>query len=125
MQVQRDRQFLQRGPELVVAGLVEVVAAEMVVDQRAAEAELADGAVEFLDGGIRVLHRQRGEPAEPGRVLGDDAGEVVVDRATQETPRHFPDAVQRGVQRNDAPLIRDPGSLSLASNQGPASASHH
>jgi hypothetical protein len=50
----------------------------VVVDQRAAEAELADGAAEFLGRCNRVLHRQRGEPAEPVRMLGHDPRQVVV-----------------------------------------------
>jgi hypothetical protein len=78
MQVQRYGQLLQRGPDLLVPRFVEVVACEVVVDQRAAESELADGAAEFFRRGLRVLRGQRGEPAEPVRMSGHDPGQVVV-----------------------------------------------
>jgi hypothetical protein len=56
MQVQRHCQFFQRCPHLVIAGLVQVVTLQVVVDQGPAKAELADAATQFGSRSGRVLH---------------------------------------------------------------------
>ena len=50
------------------------------VHERATETELADAALELLGRRLRVLQRQRGEPREALRVLGDGRRQQVVDR---------------------------------------------
>ena len=78
MQIDRHSQRfggLEHRPEELV---VEVAAVDVTVDQGADEAVVADGALEFGDGGLRVAHRQGGEPEEPAGMLGDRGDDRVV-----------------------------------------------
>src|SRR5690606_33568243 len=63
MQVQGHVEVLQALPEYVVGRVVVVHAVGVAVDQRALEAQLGDGALQFGGGGGRVVHGQRGKRA--------------------------------------------------------------
>jgi hypothetical protein len=78
MEVQRHGQSFRRRPHLVVQRLVQVVALQVVVDQRPAKAELADAPTQFVGGRRRILHQQGREPAEPVRMSGYDLSQVVI-----------------------------------------------
>ena len=51
---------------------------ELRADRRAPEAEFLDRAVELVARGGGILHRQRGEPAQPARVCAHKLGHRVV-----------------------------------------------
>ena len=78
MQVERHRQPVQSRPQPGEPLLVEVTRVGTVVDQRAAESELPDAALQFAHCRVWVLQRERGESAEPGWVRFDRPGQVVV-----------------------------------------------
>jgi hypothetical protein len=71
MEVQRHGQSFRRRPHLVVQRLVQVVALQVVVDQRPAKAELADAPTQFV-GGRRRIQARDGE----GQHLDVDARRV-------------------------------------------------
>ena len=83
MQVEGQAGFFDRRPErpvlrqVVIEWLLAVDLRE-AVDQRAAEAERVDAALEFCDRKIRILHRQRGKSLKPRRALGDLLGEEII-----------------------------------------------
>ena len=62
---------------------VEEFAVRHAVHHGALEAELGDGALEFVGGGLRVGGRQRCEGGEALRIGRADLGEAVVDLAGQ------------------------------------------
>jgi hypothetical protein len=89
VQVQRHPQFLQPGPERVEPRLVQVShrATDLrgllrpAVHQHAVEAELGHRAGDLRDGGVDVLRRDGGEPAEPVQMCSDRLSEDVVGAA--------------------------------------------
>ena len=79
MQVQRHAEALELGPYRPELRLVQVVAPHVVVVQHALEPEFLHRPAQLHHRGLRVLQRQGREAREPGRVLGDRLGQVVVD----------------------------------------------
>jgi hypothetical protein len=80
VQVERHVQAGGPLPDHPQLGVVQVAPLRVRVDQRAPEPEPGDRALQLPGGGRRVLQRQRGEPGEPGGVLGDGGREQVVHR---------------------------------------------
>ena len=84
MQVERHVELLDRGPErpisleVVVGRRVGIADLGEAVGERAAEAEIAHAALEFADGELRVLHRQRGERRKTVRPLRHLLGQKIV-----------------------------------------------
>src|SRR5262249_25280342 len=70
-----------RRQETVVARVIKKVAFRRAVDERSQETKFLDGADEFGSGGIRGLHRQRGEARKARRMAGDGRRQMVVDFA--------------------------------------------
>lgn len=80
VQVERYVEVFGALPDDAQGGVVQVPAVGVRVDEGAAQAELRDRALQLVGRGPGVLQRQRGEAGETVGVLGDDAGEEVVDR---------------------------------------------
>ena len=80
VKVKRDVQALGHRPDLPQRLVVQVRALRVRVDERAAQAQLRDRALELAGGGGRILQGERGESAEARRVARDDLGQEVVDR---------------------------------------------
>ena len=84
MQIERKAGLFDLGPkrpilrEVVIDRLPAVANLRKPVDQRAAEAERLDAALQFDDGEFGVLHRKRGKGLEPRRPFRDLLGEKVV-----------------------------------------------
>ena len=87
VQIERHVEPLDRRPErpvlrqIVIDGGVGVADLREAVDQRAAEAELLDAALEFARRDLGILHRQRGKALETVRPLGHLFGEIIVGAA--------------------------------------------
>jgi hypothetical protein len=80
VQVERDVQLLKPGEQWLEPRIVEerAVRSQRAVDQRADEAEVADGALQLVRGRGRIAGGQGGEPGEPAWVAGDRGGELII-----------------------------------------------
>src|ERR1051326_2030681 len=84
MQVERHVEPLDHGPErpvlrqVVIGHGVGAIELRKSVDQRAAEAEFLDAALELARGEVRVLHCQRREALKSLRALDHLLGEIIV-----------------------------------------------
>ena len=58
--------------------IVQVAIPDVGADLDAGQSELGHAALEFRDGQVRVLERDRPEAREPVRPRGDDTGEMIV-----------------------------------------------
>jgi hypothetical protein len=96
MQIDRHTQlfggFEHRPEELVV----EEPAVDVPVDQRADEAMIAYGALQFGRGGARVAHRQGGETEEPVRIRRDGADHRIVGLPGQFDSQRYLDGLDAG-----------------------------
>jgi hypothetical protein len=105
--VQVDRRVqglrgLEDGPELRV---VQVLALGVGVDDDADQAEFPRAALDFLGRGRRVLRRDRGQPAEPVRVLAARLGQLVVGQSGHgDRPVPVQDLDAGAGQRDDLPV---------------------
>ena len=66
--------------------VVPLLAVDDRVELGALEAEDGDRALQLVDGGLDVLHRQRGQAGEALRALARHAGDLVVDLAGELPP---------------------------------------
>ena len=78
VQVDRQVEASGRRQDRIEARIVEEAAVGRAVHQHAVEAELRDGAVQFIGGGLGCQQRQMGEAAQPGRVACAALGQRVV-----------------------------------------------
>ncbi len=81
MQIDRHVELFGPRQDRLEARIVEKAAFGQAIDQGAAEAEIADCALEFVGGGLWTSHRQVREAGEPIRMGGDRLGEHVIDVA--------------------------------------------
>ncbi len=65
-------------PHRLELRLVEVLAVDVGADLHALQAELGDGALQLVGGGLRRLHRQGGDAVEAPRIIADVLGDLVV-----------------------------------------------
>jgi hypothetical protein len=102
VQVQRHVEPLEPVEQRGEPGVVEkdAVRAQRAVDQRADQAEIADGAVELVGPGLRVRGGQGGEAGEPVRVRAHRPGQPVVGLAGAGQPFRAPERLRgrRGVR---------------------------